>query len=658
MGKGRKKLSDLRRKVRETAKSAIADPKAGIESAAGAVVGAGEKLVSTGEHIADSGAHVGAHVASAAAQVGEELVGDAITAGEGIAAAGAEMRRRLREGTRAMLGNVFMPMRGTVLREIGIRPPRDRSGMAPGSYAAEYDEVIEVTVVLRARSAASTPAPGGRRGRGRKSRAELAEQFSADPADIAAVEAFAAEHELTVANTNARQRRVTLSGRVSDMEDAFQLRMSWYEHEFHPHRGFDGEPAIPEELHGVVTAVLGISDRPQANVETPAAAGEVEEVAALTVRDLGRLYGFPDNARGAGQVIAVLLLGGGFYEEDLDEQMKSLGLPVPPVTVVSVDGRGNTPCDVETLDEYVSWINYGTKINGFTIMEALWTVECSQDLQMIAGLAPEAEILVFFTKNTDAGISNALATIRDHPKEPTILSISWSQTERSASDAFLTTFEEELTYLSMAGVTVCCASGDRGSYNGEKVPSVAYPASSPNTLACGATTLSWQNDAIVAETTWNSPLNGYKAATGGGASSRFATPEWQAGCAIPDSGFEGGGRGVPDVVSAGDPSTGCTIYLGSGSVPSAGTSAAAPLWAAFVACVNGQRDDPLGYVTPDLYDIFAKRGGEALRGITDGNNDIDTEAAETWIAGPGWNPCGGLGSPIGTVLFDELVALE
>ena len=505
--------------------------------------------------------------------------------------------------------------------------------------------------------AGGTPTVGRRGRRGpRLSRAELAAQFSADPADIALVESFAADNDLTVSATNARQRRVTLSGRVSDVEDAFQLRMNWYDHVHHPHRGFDNEPAIPDELAGVVTSIMGISDRPQANVETTGAAEAQDET--ISALELGAIYGFPEEAKGAGETIAVLLLGGGYYEYNLQDQMESLGLPMPKITIAEVDGRGNNPCDLETTDAFVSWLNEGADVDGWTLLDALWTVECSQDIQLIAALAPEAEIVVFFAPNTDAGITNALAAVRDHPTEPTILSISWSQTERSASDAFLATVEEELAYLAMAGVTVCCASGDKGSYNGEKVPSVAYPASSPYAVGCGGTTMLRDGLSILSEVTWNTPFNGRAAGTGGGASNRFPTPEWQEGCAIPDAGYEGGGRGVPDVVAPADPHSGCRIYLGSGISLSAGTSASAPLWAAFIACVNSARDEPIGYVTPDLYDIAQRRAGEALRPVTEGNNDIDHEDSDTWLASDGWNPCGRLGSPIGEVLFDELVALE
>ena len=678
----RKKLSDLRKKVRGAAKkvaSEVVDEAVAVGSKAaevGAEVGdraaevgaeVGERAAEVGERAAEVGAEVGARAVEAGAEVHRQAHEVAeIAATEGVAAARAEVRRRLREGTKAMLGNVFLPMAGAAMRDMGVRPPKDRSGIAPGSYAEEYDEVIQVTVVLRPGTAVSqAPGRSGRRGRGRLSREELAARFGASTEDIAAVEQFAAENDLRVTNVSAAQRRVTLEGRVTDVEDAFQLRMNWYDHQFHPHRGFDAPPAIPEGLMSVVTAVLGISDKPQANVELPAAATEagagavdlaVEEV-TLTGRSLGRLYGFPKKHKGDGEVVAVLLLGGGWYQEDLEEQMRSLDLDTPTVTVAEVDGRGNNPCDKETLDEYVSWLNEGTKIHPFTLMEALWTVECTQDVEMIASLAPDAEIVVFFAPNTDSGITNALAAVLDHPKEPTVLSISWSQTERSASDDFLATVEEELALLGHAGVTICCASGDRGSYNGEKFPSVAYPASSPHVLGCGGTTLSTDGESILDETTWNAPLNGKAAATGGGASHRFEVPDWQADCTIPATGKEGGGRGVPDVASVADPSTGMVVHMGSGTVLSAGTSAAAPLWGAFVACVNSAREDPLGWVTGDLYAIAKKGGERCLRPITEGHNDIDTDGG-MYTAHDGWNPCGGLGSPVGKGLFKALVALE
>ena len=67
-----------------------------------------------------------------------------------------------------------------------------------------------------------------------------------------------------------------------------------------------------------------------------------------------------------------------------------------------------------------------------------------------------------------------------------------------------------------------------------------------------------------------------------------------------------------------------------------GTSAVAPLWAGLIAVANQQNGKPAGFIQPAIY---AAKNRTAFRDIVDGNNG-------KLRAGPGWDPCTGLGSPI------------
>ena len=74
-------------------------------------------------------------------------------------------------------------------------------------------------------------------------------------------------------------------------------------------------------------------------------------------------------------------------------------------------------------------------------------------------------------------------------------------------------------------------------------------------VACGGTRLELSRDAIVSEVVWNE-LSAGEGATGGGVSSTFPLPAYQAGAQVPTgpNGFVG--RGVPDVAGDADPTTG------------------------------------------------------------------------------------------------------
>ena len=72
-----------------------------------------------------------------------------------------------------------------------------------------------------------------------------------------------------------------------------------------------------------------------------------------------------------------------------------------------------------------------------------------------------------------------------------------------------------------------------------------------------------------------------------------------------------------------------------------GTSAVAPLWAGLIALDNAQNGKTAGFINPQIY---AAKATSAFHDITQGNNGA-------FSAGPGWDACTGLGSPIGVNLI-------
>src|SRR5947208_626305 len=79
---------------------------------------------------------------------------------------------------------------------------------------------------------------------------------------------------------------------------------------------------------------------PQARVRyriAPAAAIST----SYTPVQLGTIYSMPPNTDGSGQTLAIIELGGGFGQPDLDSYFSGLGLPTPVVRAVGVDGASN-----------------------------------------------------------------------------------------------------------------------------------------------------------------------------------------------------------------------------------------------------------------------------------------------------------------------------
>jgi len=156
------------------------------------------------------------------------------------------------------------------------------------------------------------------------------------------------------------------------------------------------------------------------------------------------------------------------------------------------------------------------------------------------------------------------------------------------------------------------------------------------------------NNSITSETVWNELANN-EGATGGGISDVFPLPSYQAGAGVPPSANSNHnvGRGVPDVTGDADPTTGYVTLVDGNPDVIGGTSAVAPLWAGLIALINESIGKPVGFINPLLYQSAAGAGD--FNDITTGNNGA-------YSAGPGWDACSGLGSPIGTQVAAALGA--
>jgi kumamolisin len=502
--------------------------------------------------------------------------------------------------------------------------PGSERELPPGARRvgpADPGESVSLTVVVRRRPGAqrldTASAPLDRSG--------FAEMCGAHDDDLAAVERFARDHGLTVAESSAERRTVKLTGSVADASKAFGVDLHRYDHPEHgSFRGRTGPVFVPAELTDVVEGVFGLDDRPQLRPQFRIADPRAV-TSSYTPVEVAQAYDFPTSATGAGQCVAIVELGGGYRQSDLDSYFGDLGLPVPTVTAVSVDGATNSPeGDAGSADG-----------------------EVLLDIEVVGAIATGARIAVYFAPNSDQGFVDAVTTaVHDQTNAPSVISISWGAPESSWTRQAQTALDQAFADAAALGVTVCCASGDNGSGDGvgDGRAHADFPASSPHVLGCGGTRL----EPSGAETVWNNGTGG--GATGGGVSDTFALPDWQSSADVPPSANRGGrvGRGVPDVSGDADPQTGYSVLVDGQQATFGGTSAVAPLWAALVALLNEQRDTPLGFLNPLLYGS----GDGALRDVTSGDNDLGDAPAYT--AGPGWDACTGLGSPDGATLSELL----
>lgn len=285
------------------------------------------------------------------------------------------------------------------------------------------------------------------------------------------------------------------------------------------------EPRVPTTRNGAPPITTGIA-RAHSGVSV-----------SYTAAQVAKAYNAPmAQYDGTGQTVGIVELGGGYIASD----MVAAKLP-DHVTVVSVDG-GRSQDDGP---------------NGAT-------GEVMLDVEVVAGVAPAANIRVYFADNTDSGFIDAT---KQAAAECDAVSISWGGPESQWSSSSIQRFASVINTARTAGVPVFVASGDTGSRDSTRSDVTDYPASDPNAIGCGGTRLLLNPDGTRAsEVTWDD--DDRQSATGGGVSKVFP------------------GRQVPDIAGNASPSTGYEIVIDGDTYVIGGTSAVAPLYAACYALLK------------------------------------------------------------------------
>jgi kumamolisin len=493
--------------------------------------------------------------------------------------------------------------------------------LAVTEKGARPSSKLTVSVIVRRKK----PLNAKRLGKDRLTRAQFKQQHAADPDAVKRVRSFAKEFGLTVEKGTPEpgQRTVKLTGTVAAMQKAFDVSLAERSMAGVTYRVREGAIRLPAELDGAVEAVLGLDNRPQAKPHFRVRPAASSDATSYTPVQVAQLYQFPAGATATDQTIGIIELGGGYRAADIAAYFKGLGQKKPKVTAVSVDKGKNTPGTASSADG-----------------------EVMLDIEIAASVAPGAKVVVYFAPNTDQGFIDAIgAAVHDSKNKPSVISISWGGPESSWTTQAMTALDGACQSAAALGITITVAAGDNGSTDGATGNNVDFPASSPHVLACGGTRLAGSGSAITSEVVWNE-LSSNEGATGGGVSNVFALPSWQANANVPASTASGGGRGVPDVGGDADPTTGYQVRVDGQNLVFGGTSAVAPLWAGLIALSNQQNGKSAGFIHPQIY---AAKAGAAFRDITSGNNG-------GFSAGPGWDACTGLGSPIGSKLIALLGA--
>jgi subtilase family serine protease len=256
-----------------------------------------------------------------------------------------------------------------------------------------------------------------------------------------------------------------------------------------------------------------------------------------------------------------------------------------------------------------------------------WAGEESLDVDMVSAVCPKCSITLIEANNADNNLFTAV-------KEATTLggkfvSLSWGGGE-DGSEA-----STDASFFKASGVVYTASTGD-GAYSA----GVIYPATSPDVVAVGGTSLRTSTNARGwTESVWKTNTT---EGTGSGCSSDEAKPSWQSII----SSTVCSRRADSDVSAVADPATGVAVYQtfgGTGWTVYGGTSASAPIIAATYALAG----TPSATTKPPSLP-YAHTAN--LNDVTTGNNGTCSPSL-LCTAAAGWDGPTGLGTPNGTTAF-------
>jgi kumamolisin len=322
-------------------------------------------------------------------------------------------------------------------------------------------------------------------------------------------------------------------------------------------------------------------------------------------------------------------LGGGFRGSDLKVFFQEIGVAEPSVTRVVVDAAPHAPTTADSADG-----------------------EVMLDIEVAGAVVPKSKIVVYFAPNNgDQGFIDGInAAVHDGERKPGVISISWGSPESTTDQQGIAAFHQVFVAAAALGITVCVAAGDHGTADEEAADwdgkiHVDHPAVDDFVIGCGGTQIDSNNTDVV----WNdgTSLSGGGWAGGGGISQVFAVPNYQQDAHLPLSIVSRtAGRGVPDIAMS---ATNYFTRVDGEEGAAGGTSAVAPLMAALIARLNQALQKNVGFLNPLLY----ANAAEVAHDVTSGTNAI-TNTVQGYSAGPGWDACSGLGTPIGTAILGKL----
>ena len=492
---------------------------------------------------------------------------------------------------------------------------------------------VSITVALKLRNEDQLDAHN-RSGAAPLSPAEILARFAPTAEQVAAVVAHLRASGFSDIEVAPNRLLVTATGSAGAVQTAFHTGLTQVTSDNRAVFANKAAALVPQSLGGVVGGVLGLQDvvRPRTQfrktalqpvrIGTDAKTRATGSIVAHSPTDFAKIYDASSVATGSKTKVGIITWGSlTKVVTDLNSFTSGAGLPTQTTTTVKTSSSGSYVVDSDADSE--------------------WAL----DSQTIVGTSGGVQQLYFYTAPnggngaTDAGITAAYnRAVSDNIVK--VINVSLGEDETAANSSGTQSADDAIFKTAVAqGQTFSVSAGDEGVYESTQGVitdasgnidvdlskySVSEPATSPNVIAVGGTTLSTTSTTTWAgETVWNEGLayaNDYDDterlwATGGGVSVYETAASYQT-TALGSSVTK---RTLPDIGFDAAQSSGAKIIVHGTTYQIGGTSLASPIFVGLWARLESANGNALKFPAASFYGTFPSQTS-LLHDVTSGNN--------------------------------------
>jgi kumamolisin len=515
-----------------------------------------------------------------------------------------------------------------------------------------FDLVYNDTAMERALAAIYTPASPGYHQF--LTPTQIVQRYATSDAQLSVVRHWLSSHGYTFLGMDPLRSSIRVQAPVSAVEASLGIQLASFNISGHQFFMQIGIPTLSGEVAGLVQTVLGLDNFALPIFKPPFSALQDASAHSGCVGYGAKLSLTRDR-------IAAVYQESALYRQGLQGQGMTIGVAEFDEPYALVDVTTYTTCASLGVPSIQN-----LQVDGPTL-PGTGKGEAALDLELIAGLAPQAQILDYQVGTQNRNISFAQALVDLFTRVATdnnvqVLSVSYGAGDGAFSQSEQNAVNRALRTLAAEGISVFISSGDCGAFSQRiaNIAMVSFPASAPYAIAVGGTHLQVTTASTRArEDVWSdndgAALCQNEWGSGGGVSqnSAFLRPFWQVGPGT-TSHYDGsasfvltagltpvrapnGLRQVPDLAAAAYPNI-AIEYAGSWYA-FGGTSAAAPIWAAGTLLVDqGLKSHGKAAIggVPTFY-AFANHPGRfhPYTDITQGSN-LFYPATRGWDYATGW----------------------